>query len=99
VGIVKLLRRYDKLWMNRRVRSVNLQLDRALKRCNMSHVYVTDTNIIVRDNYRTYGLHLNSRSKMRLTHLTAESICDGHMPSRNSSIPVTMHATASLSLG
>jgi hypothetical protein len=32
VGFVNLLRRYDRLWMNRRVRSVNLRLDRALMR-------------------------------------------------------------------
>jgi len=30
VGFVNLLRRYHKLWMNRRIRSVNLQLDRSL---------------------------------------------------------------------
>jgi hypothetical protein len=36
--------------------------------------------------YTTHGLHLNSRIKARLTHLTVESIRDGHMSSRNSSI-------------
>jgi hypothetical protein len=30
VGFVGLLRRHDKPWMNRKVRSVNLRLDRAL---------------------------------------------------------------------
>jgi len=44
VGFVNLLRRYDKPWMNRRIRSVNLQLDRALIRCDMSHINVTDTH-------------------------------------------------------
>jgi len=31
VRFVNLLRRYDKPWMNRKVRSVNLRLDRALR--------------------------------------------------------------------
>jgi hypothetical protein len=36
---------------------------------------------------------------MRFTHLTTESIHSGHVPSRNSSIPVITHSTASPSLG
>jgi hypothetical protein len=43
----------------------------------------------------THGLHLNSRGKTRLTHLMAESICGGHVPSMNSSIPVITHTRAS----
>jgi hypothetical protein len=69
VGFVNLLRRYDKPWMNGRVRSMNLRLDRALMRCDMSQINVTDTGTIVRKEYITHGLHLNSRGKMRLTHL------------------------------
>jgi hypothetical protein len=48
---VGFVRRYDKLWMNRRVRSVNHQLDRALMRCDMSHINVTDMGTIVREEY------------------------------------------------
>jgi hypothetical protein len=56
---------------------------------------VNDTGATVREEYTTHGLHLNSRSKMRLTHLTAEGVCGGHVPSKNSSIPVITHARAS----
>jgi hypothetical protein len=38
VGFVNLLRRYDKPWMNGKVRSVSLPLDRALTRRDMSHL-------------------------------------------------------------
>jgi hypothetical protein len=74
---------------------VNFQLDWVLMRCDMSHINVIDTGTIVRVEYMTHGLHLNSRGEMRLTHLTAESICSGHEPSWNSSIPVITHARAS----
>jgi hypothetical protein len=94
VGFVNLLRRYDKSWMNGRVRSGNLQLDRALMR-HMSHIIVTDTGTIVSEEYTTHGLHLNSRGKMSLTHLTVESMHGGNVPSRNSSIPIISHARAS----
>jgi hypothetical protein len=53
------------------------------------------STIIVREEYITHGLCLNSRSKMRLTNLTVESIHGGHVPSRNSSIPVIIHARVS----
>jgi hypothetical protein len=99
VGFVNLLRIYDNPWMNRRVMSVNLQLDRALMRHDMSHINITDTGTIVREEYTTHGLHLNSRGKMRLTHLTVESVPGGHVPCRNSSIPVITHARASPFLG
>jgi putative heme iron utilization protein len=39
----------------------------------MSHINVTDMGAIVREEYTTRGLH-NFRGKMKLTHLTAESI-------------------------
>jgi hypothetical protein len=53
---------------------------------------VIDTDTIVREEYTTHGLHLNSRGKMRLTQLTAESIHGGYVQCRNSSIPVITHA-------
>jgi hypothetical protein len=89
VTFVNLLRRYGKLWMSRRIRSVN-QLDRALMRHDMSHINVIDTGTIVGAEYTTHGLHLNSRGKMRHTHPIAESVRGGHIP--NSSTPVITHA-------
>jgi hypothetical protein len=99
VGFVNLLRKYDKLWMNGRVRSVNLQLDRALMRHDVFHINVIDTGTIVREEYTAHSLHLNSRGKMSLTHLIPESICGKHVPSKNSSIPIITHARASPFLG
>jgi hypothetical protein len=99
VGFVNLLRKCDKPWMNRRVRSMNLQLDRTLMRCDMLNINVTDTDTVAREKYTTHGLHPNSRGKMRLTHFIVECICSGHMPSKNSSIPVITHARASRFLG
>jgi hypothetical protein len=61
----------------------------------MYHINVTDTTTIMTEEYTTHGLHLNSRGKMRLTHLTVESICGGHVPSMNSHIPVITQSTAS----
>jgi len=58
----------------------------------MSHMNVTDTGTIVREEYTTCVLRFNSRCTVRLTHLFAESICGGHVPSRNSSIPVITHS-------
>jgi hypothetical protein len=63
--------------------------------CDMSHINVTDRGTVVREEYITHGLHLNSRGKMRLTHLVEGSVCGGHVPSRNSSIPVITHSRAS----
>jgi lipoate-protein ligase B len=60
----------------------------------MSHINVTDIGTIVREEYTMHGLHLNFRGAMKLTHLSAESICGGQVASRNSSIPVITHATA-----
>jgi len=56
----------DKSWLNGKVRSVNLQLDWALMGRGMSHINVTDTGTIVREEYITHGSHLNSSGKMRL---------------------------------
>jgi hypothetical protein len=93
VGFVNLPRRYDKLWINGRVRNMNLQHDRALMGRDMSYI-VTDTGTILREEYITHGLHLNSRGKMSLIHLTEESIRGGFVPNRNSSIPVITCARA-----
>jgi hypothetical protein len=54
VGFINLLRRYDKPWMNWRVWSVNLQLERVLVRDDMSHINVIDTGTIVREEYATH---------------------------------------------
>lgn len=43
VGYVNLFKRHDKPWMNEKVRSVNLQLDRDLMRCGMSHTHIMST--------------------------------------------------------
>jgi hypothetical protein len=62
-GSVNLFERHDKLWINGRVRSMNLWLDRALLRCDMSHIDVIDTSSIAREDYIMHSLHLNSRGK------------------------------------
>jgi len=65
----------------------------------MSHMNVIDTGTVVREEYTTHGLHLNSRGNMRLTYRIVESIHCGQVPSRNSSIPVITQAGASPFLG
>jgi hypothetical protein len=67
VGFVNLFRRHDKPWMNGRVRSMNLQLDGALMRRDMSHIGVIDTASYVREDHTAHGLHLNFLGKRRLT--------------------------------
>jgi hypothetical protein len=79
VGLVKLFKRHNKLLMNRRVRRVNLRLDRALMGHDTAHIGVIDTASFVRDDYTTHDLHLNSRGKRRLTHQIAERIGGGHV--------------------
>jgi hypothetical protein len=91
---VGLLWRHDKPWMNRKVRSVNLWLDRALLGQDMSHVGVIDTLTFRREEFMTHGLHLNSRGKRRLTLLIADGLNGGHVLGM-SSIPVITHARAS----
>jgi hypothetical protein len=95
VEFVNLFQRHDKPWMNGRVMSMNLQLDRALMRHDMSHIGVTDVSSMVREDFTMHGLHLNSEGKRRLRHLIAERIIGGHVSSI-SSIPVITHATAPL---
>jgi hypothetical protein len=60
VGFVNLFERYDKPWMNEKVRSVNLHPDQALMVRGTSHIGVIDTTSIMREEYMTHGLHLNS---------------------------------------
>jgi hypothetical protein len=98
VRFVNLLRRYDKPWTNRKVRNVNLRLDRALLGRGTSHIGVVDTMTIGRDEYTAHGLHLNSRDKRKLTHLIADKLVGGHV-SGVSSIPVITHVRASSFLG
>jgi hypothetical protein len=62
--------------------------------CGASHISVIDTNCIVREEYTTNGLHLNSRGKGKLTLLIARSMGGDHV-SGISSIPVIIHARAS----
>jgi hypothetical protein len=66
---------------------------------DMSHINVIDTGTIMREEYTTHGMHLNSGSKTRLTHFIVGSICGGCVPSRNSSIPVITCARACPFLG
>lgn len=94
IGFVNLLRRYDKTWMNRKVRNVNLQLDRALLGHGMSHIDVVDITTIGREEYTAHGLHLNSRGKRKLTLLIAVRLGGGHL-SGVSGIPVIIHDRAS----
>jgi hypothetical protein len=78
VRFVNLLRRYDELWMNWRVRSVNLCLDWLMLGHGMSHLSVIDTATIGREEYTAHGLHLNLRGKRKLMLLIADKL-DGGM--------------------
>jgi hypothetical protein len=94
VGFVNLLRRHDKPWMNKKVRSVNVRLHWALLGHGMSHVSVIDTMTIVREEFTNHGLHLNLRGKRKLMLLTAGGLDVGHVAGV-SSIPVITHAIVS----
>jgi hypothetical protein len=50
-GFVNFFERHDKLWMNGRVRSMNLWLDQALMKPDVSHICVIDISSIVREGY------------------------------------------------
>jgi hypothetical protein len=91
---VNLFRRHNKLWMNRKVRSVNVQLDQALLVHGVSHFDVINTTTIMREEYKNHGVHLNWQGKRRLTLLIAGKQSDDHV-SGISSIPVITHARAS----
>jgi hypothetical protein len=86
VEFVNLFQRHNKLWMNGRVRSMNLRLDRALMRRDMSHIGIIDAASIAREDFMKHGLHLN--------FLIAERVIGGQVSSI-SSIPVITHARAS----
>ena len=61
---------------------MNLQLDWAVTGHGMSHIIsVIDT--IVRKEYTTRGLHLNSQGKRKLIHPTAKGIGEDCVPSVN----------------
>jgi hypothetical protein len=66
MGFVNLFQKPDKPWMNRKVGSMNLRLDRALMRYDMFHINVTGASYFVREDFMRHGLHLNSQSKRRL---------------------------------
>jgi hypothetical protein len=70
-----------------------------LKGLDVSLTNTIDTATIFMEEYSTHGLHLNSRCKMRFTHLIMENILGGRVPDRNSSIPVITHARAFPFLG
>jgi hypothetical protein len=73
--------------MNERVRRVNLRLDQALMGRDTAHIGVTDT-ALVRDDYTTHGLHLNSLGRRRLTHLITERISGGQVLAVFSLLPM-----------
>jgi hypothetical protein len=66
VGFVNLFERHDKLWMNGRVRSMNLLLGRAQMSCDMSEIGVSDTSSVEGEYYTMHYLDLIYRGKKRL---------------------------------
>jgi hypothetical protein len=96
VGFVNLFERYDKARMNGRARNMNLWFDWALLECVMSHIDVTDTSSIAREDYTMRGMHLNCQGKKRLTQLIAKRVVGGHASGINS-IPVITDTRASRS--
>jgi hypothetical protein len=60
VRFVNLFRRHDKLWVNRKVRNVILQIDCALMEHGTSHIGVIEMMSNVMEEYVTHGLHLSS---------------------------------------
>jgi hypothetical protein len=66
-----------------RVGSMNLRLDQALMRCDMSHINVTDASSFMREEFIRHGLPLNSRGKKRLMQFVAERVVDGQVYSCN----------------
>jgi hypothetical protein len=94
VVFVSPFRRHDNLWINRRVRSINLGLDWVLLEHDVSSIGVIDTASIMREDYTSNGLHLNSQGMRRLVNLTAERMGDNQVTSV-SSVPVITHTRAS----
>jgi hypothetical protein len=84
---------YNKPWIKRNVRNVNLRFDRVLLWRGKSHVHVTD-NMSFQTEFTTHGLHLNSRGK-KLTLLIIKSLGDNKV-SGISNIPVITSERSSL---
>lgn len=81
VSFVNLFWRYDKPWINRRVRAVNQRLDQFLDREGTSHIRIVDVSSMEEYGYTRHGLHLNSRGKDMLSHSIAKGISCTHMDS------------------
>jgi hypothetical protein len=62
--------------MSRRIGRMNLRLDQALMRHDMSHINVVDASSFMREDFMRHGLHLNSRGKKMLMQLVAEKVVD-----------------------
>lgn len=99
VGFLSLFSRYDKPYLHRRVRSVNMRLERALMRPGASHIGLIDVSPIRRYEYTSHGLHLNGRGKEHLSVLIANSIRGSHVKKQSCNIPVLVNARASPFLG
>jgi len=68
VRFVNLFWRYDKPWVDRKVRSVNLRIDPAALGCGKSHIHVIETTSFQRED-----CHLNLHGKKTLTLPIAKS--------------------------
>jgi hypothetical protein len=67
VGFVNFFERYEKQWMNGRVRSLNVQLVWTLMTL-VSHIGVTDP-CIAKEDCIIHGLHVNSQGNLLLRGL------------------------------
>jgi hypothetical protein len=85
MGFVSLFERHDMPWINGSFRIINIQLDQSLMSCNMSHIGVTDTSSITKEDYTMHGLHLIYRGKKSYTQLIAERVGGGHAQAISSS--------------
>ncbi|KAJ4447740.1 hypothetical protein ANN_09748 [Periplaneta americana] len=95
VGFLSLFSRYDKPYLHRRVRSVNMRLERALMRPGASHIGLIDVSPIRRYEYTSHSLHLNGRGTEHLSVLIANSIRGSHVKKQSCNIPVLVNARAS----
>jgi hypothetical protein len=69
VRFVHLFWRHERPWINRKVRNVNIRLDRTLSGDGKSHICVIETTSFQREDFMTHGRHLNSRGKRSLHFL------------------------------
>jgi hypothetical protein len=60
--------------MNRKVSSVNLNLERALLGRGKSNIGIVDTTSFLREEHMTLGPHLNSQDMRKHTLLIAKSL-------------------------